>query len=44
MTKLPDLLKRQSQFIAVGALHLAGPYRLVKQLKEPGYTLTPIKL
>lgn len=44
MKILPGLLKKQSQFIAVGALHLAGPSGLVKQLEDLGYTLTPIKL
>jgi uncharacterized protein YbaP (TraB family) len=44
MKMLPGLLKKESQFIAVGALHLAGPSGLVKQLQDLGYTLTPIKL
>lgn len=44
MKVLPGLIKKESQFIAVGALHLAGPRGLVKQLEELGYTLTPIKL
>jgi len=44
MTMLPGLLKKEPQFIAVGALHLAGPSGLVKQLQDLGYTLTPIKL
>jgi len=44
MKMLPGLLKKESQFIAVGALHLAGPTGLVKQLQELGYTITPIKL
>lgn len=44
METIPGLMKSQSQFIAVGALHLAGPYGLVEQLKQLGYTLTPIKL
>lgn len=44
MKILPGLLKKESQFIAVGALHLAGPSGLVKQLQDLGYTLTPIKL
>lgn len=41
---LPGLLKTQSQFIAVGALHLAGPDGLISQLRNAGYTLTPINL
>lgn len=44
MKVLPGLIKKESQFIAVGALHLAGPRGLVKQFEEIGYTLTPIKL
>ncbi len=44
MQTIPDLIKKESQFIAVGALHLAGPYGLIKQLQQLGYTLTPIKL
>ena len=44
MKVLPGLINKESQFIAVGALHLAGPRGLVKQLEELGYTLTPIKL
>lgn len=44
MKTLPGLLKKESQFIAVGALHLAGPHGLVKQLQQSGYTVTPIKL
>ncbi len=44
MKKLPGLLKKESQFIAVGALHLAGSSGLIKQLQDLGYTLTPINL
>lgn len=44
MKMLPGLLKKESQFIAVGALHLAGPSGLVRQLENLGYTLTPIIL
>lgn len=44
MKILPGLMKAEPQFIAVGALHLAGPFGLVKQLQQLGYTLTPIKL
>ncbi|UPT65621.1 MAG: TraB/GumN family protein [Sphingobacteriales bacterium JAD_PAG50586_3] len=43
MKKLPGLMKKQPQFIAVGALHLAGPVGLVYQLRKAGYTVTPIK-
>jgi len=44
MKSIPGLLKKESQFIAVCALHLAGPSGLIKQLKDFGYTLTPKKL
>lgn len=44
MKVLPGLLQKDSQFIAVGALHLAGQFGLVEQLKQSGYTVTPVKL
>ncbi len=44
MKTLPGLVQNSKQFIAVGALHLAGPYGLVAQFKNFGYTVTPIKL
>ena len=44
MKQLPGLLSKESQFIAVGALHLAGADGLVKQLEQSGYTVTPVKL
>ena len=43
MKTLPGLLAKVSQFIAVGALHLAGPDGLIEQLEHLGYTVTPIK-
>ncbi len=43
MKILPGLVNSEPHFIAVGALHLAGPDGLVKQLQQLGYTLTPIK-
>lgn len=42
MKKLPALMKDKPQFIAVGALHLAGPVGLVYQLRKAGYTVTPL--
>ena len=30
-------------FVAVGALHLAGPTGMVRQLRERGYRLTPME-
>ena len=44
MKTIPGLIRKESQFIAVGAMHLAGPSGLVKQLQDLGYTVTPIKL
>jgi uncharacterized protein YbaP (TraB family) len=44
MEKLPQLMQQASTFIAVGALHLAGPWGLTKLLTDAGYTITPIKL
>ncbi|MEO6547738.1 MAG: TraB/GumN family protein [Ferruginibacter sp.] len=43
MKKLPGLLAREPQFIAVGALHLAGPSGLISQLQQLGYTVTALK-
>jgi len=42
MAKLPDIMSEGSCFIAVGALHLAGPIGLVYQLRKAGYTVKPI--
>ncbi len=44
MKKLPTIISKESTFIAVGALHLAGSNGLITQLEKLGYTLTPIKL
>ena len=44
MKQLPSIISKQSNFIAVGALHLAGPDGLVAQLKKAGYTVTPQNL
>ncbi len=40
MKTLPGLLHKQSQFIGVGALHLAGKDGLVEKLRKMGYTVT----
>ena len=42
MKVLPDWMQKESQFVAVGALHLAGPYGLVQLLREAGYTVKAI--
>lgn len=39
MKQLPALINKQSNFIAVGALHLAGPDGLVEQLRKAGYNV-----
>jgi uncharacterized protein YbaP (TraB family) len=44
MEKLPALMKKQSLFVAVGALHLVGETGLVNQLRKMGYTVTPVTL
>lgn len=42
LTKLPDIMKQGSAFIAVGALHLAGDKGLVEGLRKLGYTVSPL--
>ncbi len=42
MQQLPILMREQSTFIAVGALHLAGQQGLVSLFRKAGYTVTPI--
>lgn len=42
METLPDLLRKQSTFVAVGALHLAGEMGLVNLLRKAGYTVTSV--
>jgi len=43
LVALPDLLKQSSQFIAVGAAHLAGPTGIVEGLKAKGYKVEPVQ-
>jgi uncharacterized protein len=43
MTKLPAIMKEQSTFIAVGALHLPGQNGLIKLLQNAGYTVKPLQ-
>lgn len=42
MKQLPQLLKDNSNFIAVGALHLAGKEGLLHQLEKAGYTVEAV--
>ena len=43
LEKLPFILSEAPTFVAVGALHLAGPDGLVEGLRKKGYTVTPVK-
>ncbi|WP_313804736.1 TraB/GumN family protein [Flavobacterium sp.] len=40
--KMPELMKDQSVFFAVGAAHLGGEQGVVQLLKNAGYTVKPI--
>jgi uncharacterized protein YbaP (TraB family) len=42
--QLPEIFKKQSAFVAVGALHLCGKNGLVNLLREKGYTVKPLKV
>jgi uncharacterized protein YbaP (TraB family) len=42
--QLPGLMKEQSLFVAVDALHLVGESGLVNGLRKMGYTVIPINL
>lgn len=43
MKRLPGLMATRPTFIAVGALHLAGPDGLIALLRKQGYTLRAVK-
>lgn len=43
MEKIPELVKKESTFIAVGALHLCGEQGLLHQLKLAGYTVEAVQ-
>lgn len=43
LKQLPELMKKSSCFVAVGALHLAGENGLVEQLKKMGYKVKPVE-
>ncbi len=40
--RLSGILEQGGAFIAVGALHLAGPQGLVARLRQAGFSLTPL--
>ena len=42
MEQLPDLIKENQTFIAVGALHLPGKNGLIALLRKAGYTVSPV--
>ena len=44
MQQLPRLMKEGAAFVAVGALHLIGETGLVSQLRQQGYTVTPVNI
>ena len=44
MKRVSKMIKKESHFIAVGAGHLCDNSGLVYQLKQAGYTLTPIDI
>lgn len=43
MEKLPDMMKEESSFVVVGALHLVGDKGLIHLFKKAGYTIEPVK-
>lgn len=42
MEQLPELMREQSTFVAVGALHLTGENGLITLFRKAGYKVTPI--
>jgi uncharacterized protein len=42
LTKMPNLMKNESVFFAVGSGHLPGKMGVINLLKQAGYTVTPI--
>ncbi|ESU23739.1 hypothetical protein FEDK69T_11440 [Flavobacterium enshiense DK69] len=42
MKSIPELMKKESVFFAVGAGHLAGEKGLIMLLRKAGYTLKPV--
>ena len=44
LKQLPELLNKQSCFVAVGCLHLVGDNGLINQLRLQGYTVEQVRL
>lgn len=44
INNMPDLMKNESIFFAVGAAHLSGNDGVLKLLKERGYKVTPLNI
>ena len=42
LTQLPLLMNDNPSFIAVGALHLAGPKGVIEGLRNHGFTVEPV--
>ena len=42
LKKIPQLIKSESTFIAVGSAHLAGNLGLINLLRKAGYTVKPV--
>jgi uncharacterized protein YbaP (TraB family) len=43
MMQLPEIMKQQSTFIAVGAMHLPGENGLIQLLQKAGYEVKPLQ-
>ena len=44
INEMPELMKNQSVFFAVGAAHLSGNGGVLKLLKDNGYTVKPVNI
>lgn len=40
--KMPELMKKQSTFFAIGSAHLGGDFGVINLLRKAGYTVKPI--
>jgi uncharacterized protein YbaP (TraB family) len=39
---LPDMMKKESLFVAVGSAHLAGELGMINLLRKAGYKVKPV--